>query len=259
MSILQIDAARPSIHSETLFNIGGFPVVNSFLMICLIVTIIAVISYFISKNAEIKPNRFQNIIEIIYNAIRQLINQISGSEEITDKIFPLIAALFIFIGFSNLLGLFIPFLGSFTYKDMAIFRTPTTDFNTTVSLAVSMILLIQFSSIKKKGIISHISQYLKFYGIINGFKQGIAAGFMGIINFFIGLLDIVSEFARIVSLSMRLFGNMFAGEMLAVILLGFFAYLLPLPWMIMSMFSGFVQAMVFGSLTTAYYSLAVKE
>jgi len=72
------------------------------------------------------------------------------------------------------------------------------------------------------------------------------------------LLDIVSEFARIISLSFRLFGNMFAGEMLAVVLLGFLAYILPIGWMAMNIFSGFIQAMVFGSLTAAYYSLAVK-
>jgi len=149
-------------------------------------------------------------------------------------------------------------LGSFTYKGMSIFRTPTTDFNVTVSLALAMVLLIQFASIKKWGFLKHISNYLKFHEIFQGFKKGIGAGFMGIINFLIGLLDIISEFAKVVSLSFRLFGNMFAGETLAVVLLGFLAYVLPVSWMIMNIFAGFIQAMVFGSLTAAYYSLAVK-
>ncbi len=258
MSIIQIAANRPAINSDTIFNIGGFPATNSFLMTCLITVIIAVISYFIYKNIKIKPRRWQSAVEIVYEGMHGLVDQISGDAKITKKIFYLIAALFVFIGFSNLLGLFIPFLGSFTYKDMEIFRTPTTDFNTTLALALSMVLLIQVASIKKWGLLKHLSNYFKFYEIINGFKKGIGAGFMGIVNFAIGLLDIVSEFARIVSLSFRLFGNMFAGEMLAVVLLGFLAYVLPVGWMVMNIFSGFIQAMVFGSLTAAYYSLAVK-
>jgi len=122
-----------------------------------------------------------------------------------------------------------------------------------------MVIIVQAASIKKWGLLKHLSNYFKFHEIINGFRNGFTAGLMGIVHFLIGLLDIISEFARIVSLSMRLFGNMFAGEMLAVILLGFLAYILPVGWMFMNIFTGFVQAMVFGSLTAAYYSLAVKE
>jgi len=233
-------------------------VTNSLIMAVLITAIIALLSYLISKKSKILPKTWQIIFEYLYEAIHGLIDQITGEEKITKKIFYLVAALFIFIGFSNLLGLFIPFLGSFTYKGDSIFRTPTTDFNVTVSLAASMVILIQVASIKKWGLLKHLSNYFKFYEIINGFKKGIGAGFMGIINFAVGLLDIVSEFARIISLSFRLFGNMFAGEMLAVVLLGFLAYILPIGWMAMNIFSGFIQAMVFGSLTAAYYSLAVK-
>jgi len=227
-------------------------------MACLITATIAIICYFISRNLKIRAKKWQTIIEIIYNGIHGLIDQISGDKKITDKIFYLIASLFIFIGFSNLLGLFIPFLSSFTYKGAGIFRTPTTDFNVTLSLSLAMILLIQISSIKKWGFLKYLSNYFKFHEIINGFKKGVVSGFMGIINFLIGLLDIISEGARVISLSFRLFGNMFAGEMLAVVLLGFLAYVLPVGWMAMNIFQGFIQAMVFGSLTVAYYSLAVK-
>lgn len=258
MSIIQVVANRPVINSETIFSVFGFPFTNSILMALLITAIIFFASYIICKKSRVLPKSWQVVFEYLHEAIYGLVNKITGEEKITKKIFYLIAALFIFIGLSNLLGLFIPFLGSFTYEGSAIFRTPTTDFNVTVSLAAAMVLLIQFASIKKWGLLKHLSNYFKFHEIYNGFKKGISAGLMGIVHFLIGLLDIISEFARIVSLSMRLFGNMFAGEMLAVILLGFFAYFLPVAWMSMNIFIGFVQAMVFGSLTAAYYSLAVK-
>ncbi len=259
MSIIQIAADKPTIATSTIFDIFGFPITNSLLMAFLITAILAVICFFISRNLKVKPKKWQNAVEIIYEAMQGLVRQLAGDKETAKKIIYLIVALFIFIGFSNLLGLFIPFLGSFTYKGESIFRTPTTDFNTTFSLALAMILIIQMSSIRKKGLLNHLSGYFKFHEIINGFKKGIGAGFMGIINFIIGLMDIISEVARVISLSFRLFGNIFAGEMLAVILLGFLAYLLPATWMVMNIFQGFLQAMVFGALTAAYYSLSVNE
>jgi len=258
MSFVQIETAKPTINSETIFSLWNFPVTNSLFMAFLITIIIFAFSYLIYKKSTIVPGKWQIVFESLYESIYELLNKITGDNAITKKIFHLIASLFIFIGFSNLLGLIIPFLGSFTYKNMPIFRTPTTDFNVTVSLALSLVLLIQYESIKKWGALKYISNFIKVHEIINGFKKGLSAGIMGIINFLIGLLDIISEFAKVISLSMRLFGNMFAGETLAVILLSFFAYFLPATWMAMNIFVGFVQAMVFGSLTAAYYSLAVK-
>jgi len=75
----------------------------------------------------------------------------------------------------------------------------------------------------------------------------------------IGLLDIVSEFAKVISLSLRLFGNMYAGDVLAAILLGTLAIAVPAPWLAMNLLVGVLQALVFGALTAAYYSLAVAR
>jgi F-type H+-transporting ATPase subunit a len=258
MDIIQITSNRPSIKPDIIFNLLGFPVTNSILMALLITLIILIFSYFIFKKVSVFPKKWQIIVEAIYEFCYDLVDKITGSSAITKKIFYLIASLFVFIAMSNVLGIFLPFLGSFTYKEVPIFRTPTTDFNVTLSLALSMIIIIQVSSIKKWGILKYIGGFFKFHEIFNGFKKGIGSGLMGIVNFMIGLLDIISEFAKIISLSMRLFGNMFAGETLAIVLLGFLAYILPSVWMTMNIFIGFVQAIVFGALTAAYYSLAVK-
>lgn len=258
MDIIQIIETRPTIKPDVIFSIWNFPFTNSILTAFLITIIIAFFSYILSKKISTKPKKWQVAVEFLYESVYDLIDKITGSEAITKKIFYLIGSLLVFIALSNVIGIFVPFLGSITYNDVAIFRTPTTDFNVTVSLAVAMVLLIQISSIKEWGIIKYLSNYIKIHEIFGGFKKGVGAGFMGIINFMIGLLDIISEFAKVISLSMRLFGNMFAGEMLAVVLLGFLAYGLPAFWMTMNIFVGFVQAIVFASLTAAYYSLAVK-
>ncbi len=259
MDLIQVVAEKPNISPEIISNIGNFPVSNSLIMTWLIILILAAICYFTSKKLKLKPGAGQNVIEILYNGINGLVDQLTGDKRYSKKLFYLIAPLFIFIGLSNILGIIVPFLSSITYRGMSVFRTPTTDFNVTFSLALAMILLIQWASIRKWGLFSHFFKYFQFHEIINGFKKSVSAGFVGIINFLIGLLDIISEFARVISLSVRLFGNIFAGETLAIIILGFLAYVLPSIWMLMNLFTGIIQAMVFGSLTTAYYMLAVKE
>jgi len=104
MSIIQIDAARPTIESETIFSIWKFPVTNSILMAVLITLIILVFSYLIYKKAKLVPQKWQIAYEWLYEAISGLIDQLTGDRAITQKIFYLIAGLFIFLGLSNLLG-----------------------------------------------------------------------------------------------------------------------------------------------------------
>ena len=170
---------------------------------------------------------------------------------------PLIGTLFLFIGLSNIIGL-IPGLTAIVYNGVPVFRTPTNDFNMTFSIATAMIILTQFASMKRFGFFGHLSKYFKFGHVIRSFKKGFGAGAISIIDFLIGLLDIISEFAKVISLSLRLFGNMYAGEVLAAVLLGVFAIVVPAPWTAMNLLVGFLQAMVFGALTASYYVLAVE-
>jgi len=257
MSLLSIAAEKPNIAPDIIFNIGNFVVSNTMTMVWLITILIIILCIYTKNKLKLKPNKFQNTIEILYEGMENLINQITGNKKYTLVLYPLIATLFIFIVLSNLLSTFIPFLTSFTYNNLPLFRTATSDFNTPLILALTMIIYVQYISIKQWGLLKHIGKYIQIKELYKSFKDGIGSGFMGIINFLIGLLDIVTEFARVVSLSIRLFGNMFAGEMLAVIILGFLAYGLPAVWMAMGLLVGLIQAIVFGSLTAAYYMLAI--
>jgi F-type H+-transporting ATPase subunit a len=151
----------------------------------------------------------------------------------------------------------IPGVASVTYGGVSFFRSPTSDFNTTLGLALAMVVLIQGYAFKQLGFFGYVGRFIQIGGIIKGFKEGVGAGFMAIINFLIGLLDIVSEAAKVVSLSLRLFGNIYAGEVLAVIILGALAYVLPATWMALNILFALVQAVVFGALVAAYYSIAV--
>lgn len=258
MSLLGVKTELPSINAEPIFHIGNFPVVNSYLMLLLITfVIIGVAIYGMIKFSPTKPGKLQSLLEIFYEAVYKLVKQMTGSEKRTRAIFPLIATLFAYIGISNFSG-FIPGLTNITYHEVPIFRKPSSDFNMTFGLAFSMILLIQVISISEWGIIKYIERYFPVRGIIHGFRKGIKDGLIEMIHLFIGFLELIGEFAKIMSLSLRLFGNMFAGEMLTAVILGGVAYIVPVLWLGMDVLAALVQTIVFCSLVMAYYMIAIK-
>lgn len=258
MNFLQIERGISGIQPDVIFRIGNFPISNTTLLLSFIALVLFLFSYFKISKYVWNPSRGQAIVEMIYEVILGLVKQITGSKKLAEKILPLIGALILFIGISNMIGLIVPGLTSITYDGVSIFRTPTSDFNTTFALALGCILLTHVVSIMDYGFFGHIGKFLKFKEIYLGFKSGIGNGFMALVDFFIGALDIAGEFAKIIALSLRLFGNMYAGEVLMVIIFGGLAFALPALWMAMSLLSAVVQAIVFSSLVTAYYTLAVK-
>jgi len=254
----QVQSARAPVQPEVLFRVGDLPITNAMTSGMLVLFIIAIFCLIVSWKINLKPGKFQAVAESLTEAFINLIEQISGSRFFALQVLPLIGALFVYIGLSNLLGLF-PVLSEITYNHTVLFRTHTSDFNLTFGLALAMVILIQIISIKQAGIFGHIGKYLKFKEVYLGFKESVGKGMFSIVDFIIGLLDIISEVAKVISLSLRLFGNMYAGGVLTAILFGMFALFLPLPWFFMSLLSAIVQAMVFGSLIAAFYSLALDD
>jgi F-type H+-transporting ATPase subunit a len=257
MNFLQVSRDIPAVSPETLFHIGSWPVTNSSLLVLLIVVLIAIIGVVVTRSFKIRPGKFQSVIEILYERMRELVGQITASERHTEIIFPLIGAIFVYLGIANVIGL-IPGLTNIQYAGQSIFRTPTADVNTTLGMALAMVVLIQVVSIRDWGVLGYLGKFFQFKQVYQGFRQGFGRGVEAVIEFFVGLLDIISEVAKIISLSLRLFGNIYAGEVLAVLVLGAVVYVLPALWFTVNAFFSVIQAMVFGSLVTAYYMIALK-
>lgn len=255
--MFRLEREISSVNPETIFSIGSFRISNTTLLSLLILFALIGFCFFSVRKFKLRPNKTQTLVEFLVEQMIGLISQITGSKKHAEIIFPLVASMFVYIGISNLISI-VPGLTSITIDGKALFRSPTADFNTTFGLALGSIVLLNFISLRDYGFFGYIGKFFKFKDIVLGFKKGIMDGFMAIIDFGIGLLDIVGEIAKIVSLSLRLFGNMYAGEVLATLILGAFAYVLPLTWTAMSLLSGVIQALVFGSLVTAYYMLAIK-
>jgi F-type H+-transporting ATPase subunit a len=232
-----------SIRPEKVFDLFGLPITNSLLLTWVLLGLLMIFAYFFQKSMKEKSSfavYVRAIIKPLYDLLGSLMN---------DKInvfFPLLGAFFFFILFSNWFGL-IPGVGSLLIKEgsehIPLFRAPTADLNTTFALALVSVFLIQVYGFK------HL-----------GFKYG--TKFINIkspIGLALGLLDIISEFAKILSFSFRLFGNVFAGEVLLVIVAALIPVFASFPFLMLELFVGLIQALVFTMLTGVFISAAINH
>ncbi len=256
---LGISRVLTPIQPEAVFHIGNFPIANSTLMILLLA-----LGFFlfgklvVSKFTLVPKNKAQHIMESLYEMIFDLVAQITGSIRGAKTIFPVIATILVYFAVANVIAI-IPGLTDITYNGVALFRTPTSDFNTALGVSLATVIVLNVISLRAYGLFGYLGNFFKVKGIINGFKKSIMDGFIGMVDAFVGLLDIVGEVAKVISLSFRLFGNVYAGQVLAIIILGALSVGLPAVWTVMSGFTGILQGMVFASLVAVYYTLALPD
>ncbi|HSW97608.1 MAG TPA: F0F1 ATP synthase subunit A [Candidatus Saccharimonadales bacterium] len=226
--------------AETIFFIGRFPVTNTLLDVLLVDVLILTGLYFLNKKKSSVPNLFQNIVEYIFETFYDLVVSISPKNAV--KIFPWVMTFFLFILVANLSGL-VPGFGTIGYwhgKELIPFlRGAASDINFTLGLALISAVATHSLAISTIG----LKDYLMRYFSLNP------------IYLFVGLLELVGEFTKIVSLSFRLFGNIFAGEVVLATISNMFAFILPLPFMALEMIVGLVQALVFAMLTMAFMAI----
>ena len=169
-------------------------------------------------------------------------DSILGSREASLRYLPLIATIFLFVMISNWLGL-LP-VSPLTLHHVPLLRAPTSDLNFTIALAVISVLSVNFLGAAAISVRRHIGKFLNFKSPI---------------MFFVGALELISEFVKIISFSFRLFGNIFAGEVLLAIVGALLPYAAPLPFLFLEVFVGFIQAFIFSMLTLVFLGMAVQE
>lgn len=246
-----------SIQPEIVFSIGSFGVANSTLMILLMTIMFLFLGLFSVRKFTLIPGKFQAGFEMVYESIVGLVEQITGDKKQAEKIFPIIGTILVYFSVANVISL-IPGLTDITYSGVPIFRTPTSDINTALGVSLASVIALNIVAFKEWGSLGYIGLYLPIKNIFTGFKKGFMDGFVALVDLFVGVLNIVGELAKVISLSFRLFGNVYAGQVLAIIVMGSLAVGLPAVWTIMSGFTGLLQGMVFASLVAVYYSLSLK-
>lgn len=207
-----------------------------------------VFAYFAGKNIKKYPDGLQNFAEMVIEGLYSTIEGLSG--KLTSRIFPLIATLFIFILVGNYFGL-LPGVGTIGIKEIKeghealvpILRPPAADLNFTLALALISVILTHYFALTTIGLTSYLARYFS----------------LNPIYLFVGALEIIAEFTKVISLSFRLFGNIFAGEALLTTISSIFAFFAPLPFMMLELLVGFVQATVFMMLTLVFIAILSEK
>ena len=237
-----------SLAAEQLFTLWGIPITNSLLTAWLVIALLVIAGFFIGRNPKLIPGKVQTAFEWLFEFVLKYMEETLGTRELAERFFPLVVTIFIFILFLNWFE-FLPFIGSIgVYQNgtlVPLFRTTTTDLNLTLALAIIAYLVIEVTGIFVLGFLKYGSKFVNF-------KQG-ALGFI------IGIIEFVSNLARLISFSFRLFGNIFAGEVLIAVAVYFLPYVLPVPVELFETFVGLVQAAIFALLTLVFIKLAISE
>jgi F-type H+-transporting ATPase subunit a len=236
-----------SLAAEKLGTFYGVPITNTLVAAWTVLVVLGITAYFVGRNPQIIPGKVQNLFEMLIDFVLSFMQQTLGTRELAIKYFPLVATLFLFIFASNLFD-FLPFFGAVGIHRGAefipLYRPVNTDLNVTLALAVIAVISIEVAGILAIGVWKYAGKFFNFSSVL---------------NFFVGLIELVSELSRFISFSFRLFGNVFAGEVLLSVIALFVPYGLPVPLMAFELFVGFVQAAVFAMLTLFFIKLAITE
>jgi F-type H+-transporting ATPase subunit a len=232
-------AIHISLKAEPIAHIGDFPVTNALLLSFIILVLLGGVAMAARSKMKLIPGMFQSVFEFFIESLLGLMDTVFGERSKSEKYLPVIATIFLFVLFSN---------GSVVvhspHATTPLLRSPSADLNFTLALAIIAVIAINILGVAAIGIGAHLKKFFNFKGPI---------------DFFIGIIELISEAARMVSFSFRLFGNVFAGEVLLTII-GFLApYVIPLPFLFLEVFVGVVQALIFSMLSIVFIAIAITD
>lgn len=251
--------------AEKVFAIGPVPISNSMIFTWIVTIVLITFAYLATRKIERVPRGLQNVAEIMVDGLYSLVSSIAPPNK-TKAFLPIIATFFFLILFGNYLGL-LPGVGSIgfykpaeltheesfpherlTMNNKPVFvpylRAMNSDLNTTMALAIVSVIITHYLAIKYLGLTSYIGKFLSLNPIF----------------LFVGLLELFGELTKIASLSFRLFGNIFAGEvLLTTATTSIFAYIAPIPFYFLEFLVAFVQALIFAMLTLVFMVILTEK
>jgi F-type H+-transporting ATPase subunit a len=204
---------------EKVFSIGPVDITDTVLVTWLVMAVITAVCYAATRRLDLRPGRLQEILEALYEAVEGTVKDVVPVDP--ALVIPVLGTLWIFIGVSNLIGL-LPGLS-----------TPTADINATFALAVVAYSTSHVFGIKTRGLGGYLAHYKEPTWLLLPFH-------------------VMAEITRTIALAVRLFGNMLSGEMIALILLGIAGFLVPIPFALLHIIIGLIQAYIFGMLTLVF-------
>ena len=268
-SWLSVPQPAPKLPAEVVFHFFGFPIANSVIGAWITIIVVVAFCYAVTRRMKVVPSRVQAAFEFLVGWLYKFCQNVAG-EQNGRKFFPLVATIFLFVAFNAWLSL-LPGFGSIEIVNpgghhVHLLRGANTDINMPLALALASFVFVEFFGLRTLGI-RYLGKFVNvgpfFRSIGHMFRGGLRAGLSGLligaIGIFVGLLEALSEFIRIVSFTFRLFGNMTAGEVLLLIAAFLIPWVFALPFYGLEILVGFVQALIFAGLTLVFLTLAVAH
>ncbi|OGE64326.1 ATP synthase F0 subunit A [Candidatus Daviesbacteria bacterium RIFCSPLOWO2_02_FULL_36_7] len=226
---------------EVLGFFKNFPITNTLLVSWITMAVIIILSFIATRKVQLVPSGLQNLFEIIVDFGYTTVEDLAGNKK-AKVFFPIVMTFFLYILFSNWIGL-LPGFATIKFEGEPLLRSMNSDLNMTLALALTSAFLTHAFAIYYLGILD----YLKKWFTLNP------------MFLFVGILELVGEVTKIVSLSFRLFGNIFAGEVVLSTVSSLAAFIVPLPFYFLEIIVGFVQAAVFMMLTLVFMVLLSEK
>jgi len=283
-------APRPDIHlsanyggesPDPFYRLGPIYITNTLIASWISIIVLTGLCYFATRKMKLVPRGLQNFLEAAVEMLLDFIEGVAGKEN-GRRFFPVIATIFLFVLMNAWMGL-LPifnvigtghtgtsetlFWGDYSgfIVDTALLRPANTDINIPLMLALVSFIFVEYCGITSIGFRHYVSRFFRYGQLLQGLGQLIrgriksAAGvfFYGAIDVFVGALELISEFVRIISFTFRLFGNMTAGEILLLMMAFLIPVVVAVPFYGLEIILGFVQALIFAGLTLIFATVAV--
>lgn len=258
------------IHENTLFaepiaHIGGFTVTNSLMTSSVALIIIVTICLLVRKKINLVPRGLQNAMEMIVEGFLGIFDGVTGSRKKSLQFAPLVLAFFFFVLINNWMGI-LPGVGSIGQvvqegKEklfVPYLRGGTADLNTTLALATIGVVISHILGVMAIGAWKYLNKFINIKAFLEIPKKVVKDPSVLIVNpikAFVGLIEIISEVAKVASLSFRLFGNVFAGEVLLASMSAILAFGVPIPFIFLEVLVGLIQALIFAMLVLTYLTI----
>jgi F-type H+-transporting ATPase subunit a len=290
---LTVNAPEPHLPAPELFNVFGIPITNTVIASWITVVVLVLFSWAVTRRMKIIPGRLQTVFEAILGWLFDLCRSIAGDKH-ARRFFPIIATIFLYVLLNAWLSL-IPGYGSLELKqyepvsahtgvaedghgeelviverdgeqyiehEYELIRGANTDVNTPLAIAIISFVAVAYFGLASLGM-GWLRQYFNFGPFFRSFgklfkaKLDFMGIFSGVINIFVGGLELLSRFITIISFTFRLFGNMTAGEILLLITAFLVPWVLAIPFYGLELLIGGIQAFIFAGLTLVFITMAV--
>lgn len=237
-------------YPDTLATVGKFPLTNTLVTGIFALVIFFVLGSILKKGIKLVPTKFQLIVESVWDYLNDIVGGVTGDNSLTRKFTPFIFCIFVFILINNWMGL-LPGVGTIFVGHNALLRGATTDVHLTLAMALVSVILSFGIGLWVVGGWNSINRFFNLRAFLD-FKKVFKKPMVIIlipIFFAVGILELVAELVKIISLTFRLYGNVYAGEVLMHTIGKMSAFVAPVPFIFLELMVGAIQAFVFTLLT----------